>query len=370
MKYWVYLNGEVPGSYIPEELAAIPGVGETTMVCPAEGGIEERNWLRAGQFPELVDAIRHVENPPMAPQAPVPTPNVEPGRPLDPNDILSDSSSRIFSHVSDLMKELENRRDERGMHQSLQRQVVELKNELLALRERNAYLTERSDLIPGFQDREAKISKDIESIRIRIQERDAAIRHAESNMAKALDEMEQAQRRETAVTGELKRQSETMEELAKTLAQKEFTLAKAFGVIRRLEEVLGEILPSSIAGISREVPGLHEVQAEKEEPPPPPPPQEAPPEPVAQPEIQVRKIDPAPAEPVIKDTTSTLYTEDTGKVEKPVELPPEGEVTPIPAPWTKIVDKIKGFLAPEEKAAQEEAPPAPKPENDKTPDQN
>ncbi|MEK9146065.1 MAG: hypothetical protein AAB339_10685, partial [Elusimicrobiota bacterium] len=57
MRYWVYLNGEVPGSYAPEELAAIPGFGDASMVCPAEGEIQERNWRHAAEFADVADAL-------------------------------------------------------------------------------------------------------------------------------------------------------------------------------------------------------------------------------------------------------------------------------------------------------------------------
>jgi len=372
MKYWVYLNGEVPGNYTPEEIAAIPGIGDTTMVCPADGGIAERNWLRAGQFPEIVEALRKTASAPIAPEAPMPTHNIEPGRPLDPNDILNDSSSRLFRHVTDLMKELENRRGERAMSQSLQRQLVELKNELLALRERNQYLQERADLIPGFQEREENLQKNLDTTRQHLQEREAALRNTESDLGKVKDDLEGAKRAQASSEGDIKRQAETIEDLSKQLAQKEFTLAKAFGVIRRLEEVMGDLLPSAMDGISSEVPGYPPVEESQEEAPPPPPePENAPeptpkPESAPEPEIQVRTVEPEPdagptPDPAIQDLVSSSYTEDTGEAKKVIELPPEGEVTPVPPPWTKIVDKVKGFLSPEspEKGPDPVLPPAP-----------
>jgi hypothetical protein len=475
MKYWVYLNGEVPGSYDPEELAGIPGVEETTMVCPAEGGIEERNWLRAGQFPEIVDALRRAERAPISPEAPVPRPDVDPARPLDPNDILNDSSSRLFRHVSDLMKELENRRAERAMTQSLQRQVVELKNEILAMRERNQYLQDRADLIPGFQEREERLEKDLESTRQRLQEREARLRAHEGELGKTKEALESAKKGEESLSGELKRQAQILEDMSQQLAQKEFTLAKAFGVIRRLEEVLGDLLPSSVSGISEEVPGYKSESA----PPPPPPPQNPLPEeptepPVEEPEIKVRRetsatpgdaaetapppetvsqeppvqspVEPEPPEtgekteagsepeihvrrqesaemseaagdipaepedtrelgpagtaapedagvpdvletgteprpdPMIQDLVSSSYTADTGEADKPVDLPPEGEVTPVPPPWTKLVERFSGFMkktfggeenspgAPENDAPR--TPPPPPEPGDKNNDQN
>jgi len=388
VKYWVYLNGEVPGSYTPEELVGIPGVGETTMVCPSEGGIEERNWLRAGQFPDILDAIRRLERPPTAPQAPMPRHDIDPGRPLDPNDILTDSSSRLFRHVTDLMKELENRRAERAMTQSLQRQVIELKNEILAMRERNQYLQDRADLIPGFQDREQRLTKDFEALRQKLQEREAQLRGAEADLGKNKDALEKARRVESSAAEELKRQAEVIEDLSGQLAQKEFTLAKAFGVIRRLEEVMGDLLPSTVSGISSEVPGY-----KNEEAPPPPPPEDPPiqvrtrvsepePEPEPKPEPQPEQ-EPEPVsessgrgpepDPVIQELASSSYTADTGEPCNPMDLPAEGEVTPVPPPWTKLVERFSGFI---KKSFSGSAPPeppsaqAPPDSDDKTPDQN
>ena len=42
------------------------------------------------------------------------------------------------------------------------------------------------------------------------------------------------------------------------LASKELTLAKSFGIIRKLESMLGEILPESMAGIGRDLPGFQQ----------------------------------------------------------------------------------------------------------------
>ena len=46
MKYWVYMNGEVPGSFTAAELAGLTGFSMTSLVCPAEGEILDKNWRR------------------------------------------------------------------------------------------------------------------------------------------------------------------------------------------------------------------------------------------------------------------------------------------------------------------------------------
>ena len=69
MKYWTYMKGEVPGSYEPDALAALPGFTMTTLVCPGEGEIAEKNWRRAGEFDDIVRALdaHQAQTPPAAP---------------------------------------------------------------------------------------------------------------------------------------------------------------------------------------------------------------------------------------------------------------------------------------------------------------
>ena len=57
MRYWAYINGEVPGSFSPEQLAAAAGVTPATLICPAEGEIDEKSWRRAGEFGESMRKV-------------------------------------------------------------------------------------------------------------------------------------------------------------------------------------------------------------------------------------------------------------------------------------------------------------------------
>lgn len=278
MKYWVYANGEVPGAYPPEELAAMPGFGETSMVCPAEGGIENRNWRHAGEFPELSEALAARRRAAEA-RRPEAVDRVL-SAPLGPQDILNDASSKIFLHVSDLMRELENRREERALTQALQRQVVELKNELLAARERIRHLEDRSALIPDFELRERKLQETLAEARKELEK----LPLVEQALKAAHEEAEAERRRAEQAAGALERQKTVSAELSHELADKELTLARAFGIIRRLEETLGGIVPGAASGIAPSVPEaaahLASVSAPLEPPLPPPPPPPAPVEPV------------------------------------------------------------------------------------------
>ncbi len=258
MKYWVYIQGEVPGSYTPAELANIKEFKGTSMVCPAEEGIADRNWQRAGQFPDIVESLKSTaeKTPPRPPQAPEPDlSGAAEILPKNPNEVLSDASTRIFTHVTGLMKELENRREERALTQSLQRQLSELKNELLALRERNQHLQGQAEMIPGFEEREKRSLEKVARLQSDIMERDERIGGLDKQNEGLRGENERVKRAEDQLSADLRGQRALSEEITQHLASKEFTLAKAFGIIRKLEAMLGEILPEATAGITTTLSG-------------------------------------------------------------------------------------------------------------------
>ncbi|MBI5245327.1 MAG: hypothetical protein HY922_16815 [Elusimicrobia bacterium] len=334
MKYWVYMNGEVPGSYLPEELAAIPGFAETSLVCPAEGGIENRNWRGAGEFGDLAEAIS-AQKRAGGKTAPVPDHS-----PLSPDDILNDASSRIFLHVSDLMGELQNRREERALTQALQRQVAQEKNELLAARERIRHLEDQAALIPGFEERERKHQDLLARGQQESQELEARRLGAEQALKRMQEELEGERRKAEALQAELQRQKTVGEGLSGQLAAKELTLARAFGIIRRLEETLRELVPGATAGISREVPR-----------PAPEPPMQAG-KPRTADEISAALAEsqqnaptaeaPAPCEPPAPpvEVECPALTTDSAQA----DMPADGEVHPVPPPWHAVKDKVLTWL--------------------------
>jgi hypothetical protein len=244
MKYWVYMNGEVPGSYAPAELSAMPGFAMTTLVCPAEGEILEKNWRRAGEFEEIIKVLheRDAAHPPASPAPP------EAFFTGDVNVLIDTASSRLFSHVSELMKELENRREERALTFSLQKQLVALKDELSQLRDKNAALEER---LPRVGELEESLAKE----QARTQKLDEALKAREEGMAdlrqqlsKAREEFELAKRRLGEANNDLSIRNRLVDKLSRDLTDKELSLAKALGVIRRLEEDLNRLLPVASAG--------------------------------------------------------------------------------------------------------------------------
>jgi hypothetical protein len=268
------MKGEVPGSYEPDALAALPGFTMTTLVCPGEGEIAEKNWRRAGEFEDIVKAMERQQSmtPPAAPLGAPPTSN-------EVDALLDTASTRLFSHVADLMKELETRRDEKSLIVSLQRQISALKAELNAARE-NATLLEIR--IPRIAELEEALKKD--QAALAQQQANMAAREAQHNeLSQAFERMrgdlEGAKRRVQETENDLGVRNRLVDKLSRELSDKELSLAKALGVIRRLEEDLNRLCPS---------PEMLK--------------QAAPPAPA--PNIQAKPAAPAPVEPAVKKVLS------------------------------------------------------------------
>ncbi|MEK7232725.1 MAG: hypothetical protein AAB268_02830 [Elusimicrobiota bacterium] len=279
MKYWTYMKGEVPGSYEPDALAALPDFTMTTLVCPGEGEIAEKNWRRAGEFDDIVQALeKHQATiPPAAPLRAPPTSN-------EVDALLDTASTRLFSHVADLMKELETRRDEKSLINSLQRQISALKTELNAARETATMLEIR---IPRIAELEETIKKD-QSALAQLQANLTARENQYTEMRMMFERMrgdfEGSKRRVQETESDLGIRNRLVDKLSRDLSDKELSLAKALGVIRRLEEDLNRLCPSPEMLLPATVPDP--VQ------PPPPAPEALPPAPL--PVVSFTKDDPQP----------------------------------------------------------------------------
>lgn len=282
MRYWVYMNGEVPGSYEPDDLASIPGFDETTMLCAAGGAVAQRNWKRAGEFPEVRDALARARESAAAAAAPAPK-GPEPA--LKAEDFLDGASSRIFGHVTELMRELEGRREERALAESLTLQLAEFRAELKSCREREARLESQASAIPVLEER---------------------VRTLEAELASLRESSARLRRERDALAADLEGRSAAVRDVTARLGEKEAALARALAVVGSLEKALREMLPAPPAAAPAPVP-----------------------EPAARPE-------PAPQ----------AYTLDSGRPEAPVELPPEGELKPMPSPLGKALSKVFGWPKP------------------------
>ena len=239
MKYWTYMKGEVPGSYEPEALAALTGFGMTTLVCAAQGEIAEKNWRRAGEFADIVRAIEAHQSklPPSVPQAAPPVAS-------EVDALLDTASTRLFSHVADLMKELETRRDEKSLVVSLQRQIAALKVELLAAREQASLLEIRMPHVAALEESQRKDHADLTQLQASLAAREAQINETRAAFEKMRTELGTAKQRQQETSNDLAIRNRLIDKLSQDLSEKELSLAKSLGVIRRLEEDLNRLCPS------------------------------------------------------------------------------------------------------------------------------
>lgn len=267
MKFWIYINGEVPGCFTPEELARQPGFGPTVLVCPAEGEILEKNWRRAGECPEIMPVLRDMarrDQPAPPPEAPAP---------LDVDRLLDSAGNRLFSHVADLMKELETRREEKGLVLSLQRQILDLKDQLQEAREAAAKLESRLPRLTELEEGARKSADRIQALESAVAGRDRAVTDLRIELEKAKGDLEAAKRRGAELTNDLAIRNRLVDKLNRDLSEKEVNLAKALGLIRRLEEDLDRLCPkdpaSTPAEAAAEPSAAPEPVAIVEEPPAP-----------------------------------------------------------------------------------------------------
>ncbi len=279
MKYWTYMKGEVPGSYEPTDLAALPGFSMTTLVCPGEGEIAEKNWRRAGEFDDIVRAMdAHQANvPPPAPLGMPPTSN-------EVDALLDTASTRMFSHVADLMKELETHRDEKSLIMSLQRQISALKTELNSARETVNMLEIRVPRIAELEEAQKKDHAQLALIQANLTARENQYNEIRMAFERMKSEHDVAKRRLTDADNDLGIRNRLVDKLSRELSEKEMSLAKSLGLIRRMEEDLNRLCPSPElmkAAAQIQTPAPAPAPRRAAPPPPPPPAPSAPPPPPA-----------------------------------------------------------------------------------------
>lgn len=267
MKYWVYLDGEVPGCYLPGELAQLEGFGMTTLVCPAEGEISEKNWRRAGEIEELAVLVRQAESarkpaPPAVAAAPAPS--------VDVDALIDTSSQRLFNHVAELMKELEESRDEKALTASLQRQLAAYKTDLQAEREKYALAENRLSRLNELEEARRRDLELIAKLETSLRERDEALRQARAELDAVKAEHETGKRRLGDLANDLAVRNRLVDKLSKDLTEKELSLAKSLAVIRRLEQDLQRFGRTSRAAAAA-APVFSPVPEPAPEPPAPAP---------------------------------------------------------------------------------------------------
>ena len=246
MRYWVYMNGEVPGSYEPEQLAGLPGFTMTTLVCPAQGEIAEKNWRRAGEFDDIARCVsaRAEKSAPPAPPAAGPAASSA----ADVGSMLDTASNRLFSHGADLVKELENRREARALSVSLQRQIAALKEELSQSRERADMLEMRLPRIVELEEAHRKEHEALQSLQNSLKAREESLNEARMALETMKNELDSARRRLAETQNDLTMRNRLVDKLSKELSDKELSLAKSLGLIRRMEEDLNRLCPEGLPG--------------------------------------------------------------------------------------------------------------------------
>jgi hypothetical protein len=244
MRYWAFMNGEVPGSYTAAELAALPGFSMTTLVCPAQGEIAEKNWRRAGEFSDIARAVteRAQAAPPPASLSSAAAEAVA-GSSADVDAMIDGAGTRLFSHVADLMKELESRREEKALILSLQRQIMALKDELTQTRERSNMLEMRLPRIAALEESQRKDQAALESAKTSLQQYEVALNDARITAEKTKNELEATKRRLQETANDLALRNRLVDRMSKELSEKELSLAKSLGLIRRFEEDLERLCP-------------------------------------------------------------------------------------------------------------------------------
>lgn len=320
MKYWVYIQGEVPGCFTPEELAATAGFGLTTLVCPAEGEILEKNWRRAGEFDELTRTLAS-----RAAKAPEPPPASAAAAPPTPGDVdalIDQTGARLFSHVAGLMRELETRREERALAAALQRQLSALKEELVALRERAAGAESRLPRIAELEETLARVSGESSQLKETLSAKDSALDAQRLAAEKAKFDLEGARRKLNETSNDLAIRNRLVDKLSKDLAEKELSLTKALALIRRLEQDFHRLDGTRPDGAGEGE--VARLEAETEAAPAPAP---------------VKAAPPAP-EPAADSKPLRSFTQDEPPATPPYLEPPEPEPSGAHQALSKFFRKV------------------------------
>ena len=252
MKYWVYIEGNVPGAYSPDELARIPGFSMTTLVCPAEGDIQEKNWRYAGEFTDIAQMSRKRSSQPMAPLS---AQNALAGS-KNPNEALDLAEAKIFLHVKDLMREVEGARQSQDLLVSLQNQVEGLRRDL------GQGLSEKTILEKKIAQMEKDLARLEREGRENVERLEATLKAREESLSEVKADLERMRSQADNTRIQLKEANEDLairnalvNRLSKDLSEKEKSLEKSLEIIRRLE---GELKAISL---SAETVGTQDVSA-------------------------------------------------------------------------------------------------------------
>lgn len=232
MKYWVYIDGKVPGSYAPEELWRLSGFSMATLVCSAEGEIQDKNWRHAGEFAEIARLASKQSYPPPAPPL---ARGVLTGA-LSPGESLESAEAKIFLHVKDLMGEVQEARRAQGLISSLQSQVGGLGRDLKQSLEEKASTEKKFEAmtkdVARLEKEERENKSRLESLS---REKEEKLSTLKSEMERERTQSERLKTQLKEVFEDLAIRNGLVNCLAKDLSEKEKNLARSLEIIQRLE---------------------------------------------------------------------------------------------------------------------------------------
>ena len=238
MRYWVYLNGQVPGSYDLEDLVGLPGFAPTTLVCPAEGEISESSWTRAGEIPDIIRALG--ERRASAPEAAGPASAAPVAQ-----SAFDAAGARLISQVAELSKEFETRREERSLLASLQTHLLAMKEELDRERRTRVELESRLERLGPLEENLNRSRHRIRTLEEALKAKDEALIELRAPALEIQEDLERERDRLRSSARELAARESLIRRLNGDLAEKESGLAKALALVRKLEADLSRVKPGA-----------------------------------------------------------------------------------------------------------------------------
>ncbi len=240
MKYWVYIDGKVPGAYSPDELWRLSGFSSTTLVCSAEGEIQDKNWRYAGEFSEIAQAGKSSSSRPPAP------PSADNGllEAGNPKEVLESAEAKIFLHVKELMSEIEGSRREKNLLVSLQNQVEGMRRDLKQELEEKSSLEKKAAAMEKDLSRIEKEGRE-NSARLSalLKDKEEALAAVKAEFEKEHSQSERLKNQVKELSDDLAIRNGLVNRLAKDLADKEKSLAQSLSLIKRLEDQLRQLVP-------------------------------------------------------------------------------------------------------------------------------
>ncbi|MHB2026870.1 MAG: hypothetical protein ACYCPQ_09610 [Elusimicrobiota bacterium] len=248
MKYWVYLNGEVPGCYPAEELVLLPGFSATTLICPSEGDIQDKNWRRAGEFPDVIRSSQDS----MAIRSPMAPVREESFRAANANDFLDSAGAKIFRHVSEIVGEMERFRETKGLVLALQGQLLEADEKMRRVEAEKENLKKELGRISILEESLRRSGEEKQRLESDIQAQQKNIDDLRLGSARLSSDADAAKRRLDDSLKHLGIRNKLVDKLSQDLAEKETSLAKALDVVRKMEGELERLAGRSDARLKTE----------------------------------------------------------------------------------------------------------------------